>query len=292
MNNEQEVLYQNQYQNTLTLLCQQEKSKLESRVTHKDCQGEKVVAADQVGEFPLHEKETRFADTDYEDIALKKRWIVPTLKNGSVLLDTLDLLKSSADPTSAIVSAGHKAVKRMIDEVIMRDFYGNNRTGKTGETLTPFDSNNIIGPTEESGDILRKINAVLKKMQDAEVDTDYDEVTMVVNGLAVKQLRESGVYMSADFMNDKVLSEKVRLPDYSGVTFVKMGKVPSYQSGGDTIYKLPVFVKSGVQLGRWGIQKVRVQEESTKQYIPSIFLEACYGATRLEECKCHSIEIK
>ncbi len=293
MNNEQEVLYQNQYLDTLTLLCQQKQSKLESRVTTKDCEGEKAVVADQVGEFPLNEKNTRFADTEYEDISLKRRWITPILKNGTVLLDTLDLSKSTSNPTSSIVIAGHAAINRFKDNAILDGYYGNNRTGKTGETLTAFDSNNVISSTDEGGDIVKQINTVLEKMQDADVDTEYDEITMVVNGRAVKKLRESGIYMSADFMNDKVLSEKVKLPDYSGVTFVKMSKVPTYKDGSNnTIYKLPIFVKSGVQLGRWGIQKVRIGEESTKQYCPSIFMEAIFGACRTEEAKCYSIEMK
>ena len=84
MNNEQEVLYQKQYQDTLTLLCQQKVSKLESRVTTKQCQGEAAVVANQVGEFPLEEKTTRFANTNFEDISLKRRWITPILKNGTV----------------------------------------------------------------------------------------------------------------------------------------------------------------------------------------------------------------
>ena len=62
MNNEQEVLYQKQYLDTLTLLCQQKQSKLESRVETQDCTGEAAVVANQVGEFPLQEKETRFAE--------------------------------------------------------------------------------------------------------------------------------------------------------------------------------------------------------------------------------------
>jgi len=292
MNNEQEVLYEKQYLNTLTLLCQQKQSKLESRVTTQPCKGEAAVVANQVGEFPLSEKTTRFADTDYEDISLKRRWITPILKNGTVLLDTLDLLKSSADPTSAIVQAGHAAINRFKDEVILDGFYGVNKTGKYGEVSTSFGANNTIASTFASGDILKQINAVLEKMQDAEVDFDYDEISMVVNGPAVTKLRESGIYISNDFMNGKVLTEKVQLPDYCGVTFVRMGKVPSYISGDDKIYKLPIFVKSGVKFGNWGVQKVRVQEESTKQYCPSIFMEATYGATRTEEDKCYSIEIK
>lgn len=291
MNNEQEVLYQKQYLDTLTLLCQQKQSKLESRVETQDCTGEAAVVANQVGEFPLQEKETRFADTEYEDISLKRRWITPVLKNGTVLLDTLDLLKSSSDPTSAIVLAGHAAINRFKDDVIFNGYYGTNRTGKNGEVSTSFASGNVISSSAESGDIIKQINTVLQKMQDADVDLDYDEITMVVNGLAVKKLRESGIYMSADFMNGKVLSEKVQMPDYCGVTFVKMGKVPSYQDSG-TVYKLPIFAKSGVKFGRWGIQKVRVQEESTKQYCPSIFMEAIYGACRTEEAKCYSIEMK
>jgi hypothetical protein len=291
MNNEQEVLYQKQYLDTLTLLCQQRKSKLESRVETQNCTGEGAVVANQVGEFPLEEKETRFADTKYEDISLKRRWITPVLKNGTVLLDTLDLLKSSADPTSAIVQAGYAAINRFKDEIILSGYYGANRTGKNGENSTSFAGGNVITHSTESGDLLKQINTVLQKMQDAEVDLDYEEITMVVNGLAVKKLRESGIYISNDFMNGKVLSEKVQMPDYCGVTFVRMGKVPSYTDSG-TVYKLPIFAKSGVKFGNWGIQKIRVQEESTKQYCPSIFMEAVYGSCRTEECKCYSIEMK
>ena len=280
------------YGDMITLLSQQTESKLESCVTVKSgIRGKQAVAADQIGEFQFDTVQQRLEDTKLHDIVRDRRWYDFIMKRGAVPIDDLDQLRTTLDATTPIVRAGMAGINRAKDQEILRGYYGTNKTGENAETSKSFDANNIIAATYASGDILKQINRAIELMKAKEVDYDNEEIYMVVNSVAATKLREAGIYTSNLYMDSKVLPGKKLIP-YAGVNFVELQKVPTYTSGGDTIYKLPFFCKSGVGLGKWEDMKVRVGELQDKSYAWHVFMEFALGASRLEEAKCFSIEIK
>ena len=54
----------------------------------------------------------------------------------------------------------------------------------------------------------------------------------------------------------------------------------------------PVFIKSAVGLGIWQDLKIRLSERDDKNFLPYLYMEQFYSATRLDEKGCFSIEIK
>lgn len=286
-----EKTYTEAYGNLITLLAQQTQSKLESCVTvQSGIKGKAAVAADQIGKFLFTDVDTRLADTELQDINRDRRWYEPVIKRGCVPLDNIDVIKTSLDPKSQIVVAGMAGVNRAKDAAIISGYYGTNKTGEHGATSTTFDANNVIANNYGSGDIIKQLNHALSIFAANDVDIDAEEIYCVVNSVAAEKLRQAGIYISNDFMADKPLSGK-KLPSYAGINFVQYEAVPSYSDSG-TVYKLPIFAKSGVGLGKWEETKVRVGELPNKNYAWSVFMEFALGATRLEEAKCLSIEVK
>ena len=286
-----EKTYTEAYGNLITLLAQQTQSKLESCVTvQSGIKGKAAVAADQIGKFLFTDVDSRLADTELQDINRDRRWYEPVMNRGCVPLDNIDVIKTSLDPKSQIVVAGMAGVNRAKDAAIISGYYGVNKTGEHGATSTTFDSNNVIANNYGSGDIIKQLNHALSIFAANDVDIEAEEIYCVVNSVAAEKLRQAGIYISNDYMADKPLSGK-KLPSYAGINFVQYEAVPSYSDSG-TVYKLPIFAKSGVGLGKWEDTKVRVGELPNKNYAWSVFMEFALGATRLEEAKCLSIEVK
>lgn len=287
-----EVTYIQQYGTMISMLAQQTMSKLESVVTVKSgIKGKQAVAADQIGKFEFVDAKERLEDTPLFDIDRDRRWYEFIMKRGAVPLDDIDALKTNLDVKTPIVAAGLAGVNRAKDAEIIRGYYAANKTGQNGENITNFKPGNIIPHTYGGGDILKQLNRAIELFKAQDVDYDTEEVSCVVNSVAATKLREAGIYISSDYQNDKVLTGKKLVP-YAGINFVEYEAVTSYTSGGNTIYRLPIFCKSGVGLGKWQDVKVRIGELQAKSYAWHVFMQFALGASRLEESKCLSLEIK
>lgn len=279
------------YGDMITMLSQQTESKLESCVTVKSgIKGKQAVAADQIGEFQFVDAKQRLEDTPLFDIERDRRWYEFIMKKGGVPLDDIDLLRTTLEPQTPIVRAGMAGVNRAKDQEVLRGYYAANKTGENAEKTVNFKQDNIIASDFAGGDILKQINKGIERFKQQEVDFENEEVFMIINSVAGTKLREAGIYVNSEYMDNKVLTGK-KLTPYSGVTFVELEKVPFYTSGGKVIYKLPMFCKSGVGLGKWQDVKVRVGELQDKSYAWHIYMQFALGASRLEEAKCLSIEV-
>ena len=290
--NEIEKHYTVQYGNIITMLSQQTMSKLESCVIVKGgIRGRQAVAADQIGEFQFAPVKQRLEDTPLYDINRDRRWYEFLMQRGGVPLDDIDDLRTTLDVKSPIVTAGMAGVNRAKDQEILRGYYGPNKTGENGEKIVNFKPGNIIPFNFAGGDILKKLNRGIELFRQGEVDYENEEVYQVVNSVAATKLREAGVYVNILTMDQKPLTGK-KLTPYAGITFVELEKVPFYMDGGKRVFKLPLFCKSGVGLGKWQDTKIRVGELQGKSYAWHVFMQFALGATRLEEVKCLSNEVK
>lgn len=278
------------YGNIITMLSQQTQSKLESCVTvQSGIKGKSAVAADQIGKFLFTDVSDRITDTRLQDINRDRRWYRPTMKRGCVPIDSLDMIKTELDAKSQIVRAGMAGVNRAKDDTIIAAYYGTNYTGEDGSTATTFNANNVIASDYGDGDIIKQLNAGIKLFQKNDVDVETEEIFMVVNSVAGEKLRQAGIYINDTTMGKHVLAGKTLTP-YGPINFVQFENVPT-STDSSTIYKLPLFCKSGVGLGKWEDVKVRIGELANKNYAWHVFMEFALGATRLEEAKCLSIEL-
>lgn len=281
------------YGNMITMLSQQTQSMLESCVTVKPgIVGKQAVAADQIGRFQFVDAKERFEDTPLFDIQRERRWYEYIMKKGGVPLDDIDVLRTTLDPKTAIVQAGMAGVNRAKDKEILRGYYATNKIGELGEKTVDFKASNIIANDYASGDVLKQLNHAIELFKQQDVDYANEEVYCVVNSVMATKLREAGVYITNETMGGTVLTGKKLVP-YAGINFVELEDVPWRKEGSsDIIYSLPIFCKSGVGLGKWQDTKVRVGELQSKSYAWHIYMQFALGASRLEEAKCLSLEVK
>lgn len=273
------------YSNLVSLLAQQTTSKLEACVTVQGgLRGVTVTAANQLGKFSTKEREDRYEETHVVDIARDRRWFEPRMKSGAVLFDRFDEIKMEANPSEQVVQAIMAAYHRDIDQVIVEAFFGTNRTGRKAEKSTVFDANMIV--TGET-DIIKALNAGQERLQSKDVDLEQEEMFCLVPPAKETELKEAGVYISGDYQDGHVLAGK-KLAPYAGINFVRYNGLTPDSNGK---YKLPLFCKSGVALGKWEDVAVKVSERPDLSHARQFYAEYALGATRLEEAKCAAIEI-
>ena len=237
------------FANALQLLAQQTTSKLESCVTVKSgLKGVTVSPADQLGTFTTHTRSTRYEETPAVNISRDRRWYEPTMKNGAYIIDTFDSIKMELNPQEGIVKSMLSAYHRDIDATIMSAYFGSNKTGKAAASTASFTAGNIIAKTAASGDILGKINLAVAKLQANNVDIEQEEIYMVVPPAVETELKDAGFYVSNDYQDGKVLTGKTLTP-YAGVHFVRYNFAATTVDSA-SIYRCPIFCKSGVGLGK------------------------------------------
>lgn len=274
------------YSNLVSLLAQQTASKLEACVTVKGgLRGVTVTAANQLGKFSTKDREDRYEETHVVDVARDRRWFEPTMKSGAVLFDRFDEIKMEANPSDQVVQAIMAAYHRDIDAVIMGAYFAANKTGRKAEKSTAFGADmTVSGET----DIIHALNAATALLQGKDVDLEQEEVFCIVPPAVENMLKEAGVYISGDYQDGHVLAGK-KLAPYAGINFVRYNGLAKYGTSGK--YKLPVFCKSGVALGKWEDIVVKVSERPDLSHSRQFYAEYAIGATRLEEAKCAAIEI-
>lgn len=277
------------FANALQLLAQQTTSKLESCVTVKSgLKGVTVSPADQLGTFTTHTRSTRYEETPAVNISRDRRWYEPTMKNGAYIIDTFDSIKMELNPQEGIVKSMLSAYHRDIDATIMSAYFGSNKTGKAAASTASFTAGNIIAKTAASGDILGKINLAVAKLQANNVDIEQEEIYMVVPPAVETELKDAGFYVSNDYQDGKVLTGKTLTP-YAGVHFVRYNFAATTVDSA-SIYRCPIFCKSGVGLGKWEDFNVSVDKRPDLSNALQIYMEYAIGATRLEEAKCCAID--
>lgn len=273
------------YSNLVSLLAQQTASKLEACVTVQGgLRGVTVTAANQLGKFSTRLRTGRYEETHVVDIARDRRWFEPSLFDGAVLFDPYDEIRLEANPQDKVVQLIMARYHRDIDKVIMEAFFGTNKTGRKAEKTTVFDENMIV--TGET-DIIKALNAGQERLQSKDVDLEQEELFCVVPPAKETELKEAGVYISGDYQDGHVLAGK-KLAPYAGINFVRYNGLTPDSNGK---YKLPLFCKSGVSLGKWEDLKVKVSERNDISHDKQIYALYAIGATRLEEAKCAAIEI-
>lgn len=277
------------FANALQLLAQQTASKLESCVTVKSgLKGVTVSPADQLGTFTTNTRSTRYEETPAVNVSRERRWYEPTMKNGAYIIDTFDSIKMELNPQEGIVKSMLAAYHRDIDATIISAYFGSNKTGKAAASTASFTAGNIIAKTAASGDVLGKIDLAIAKLQANNVDIEQEEIYMVVPPSVEAELKNAGFYVSADYQDGKVLTGK-KLSPYAGVNFVRYNLAASTVDSA-SVYRCPIFCKSGVGLGKWEDFVVSVDKRADLSNATQIYMEYAIGATRLEEAKCAAID--
>lgn len=261
--------------------------------------GEKVQVVDFIGTVEFIERDTVYADTKLTELEHTSRWISGVEYDCAILVDRLDLLKMLYDPTSPYVDRMRDAAARKQDEIIMSKFFATAKTGKTGDTNTPFKSSNIVahGSTRMSVAKLRAMRKLIKKRH---LDLRTRKPYIAVTAEQIDDLLGEVAVGSSDYNSVKPLVDG-EVSQFMGFVFVPYedngtsagGKgIPTFvDTGPVTVRQLPVWVPDGMQYGSWEGLVVTINNRPDKNNIKQLHATFTGGATRLEEDKVFQLQV-
>lgn len=279
--------YRIQFATAFQLLLQQKMTKLRGHVRVGSYKGESASPVDQYGATEAKERTGRAVPREESNVPLDRRWMQPSFFDWSTIIDKFDTLQTISDPQNPLTQAAVAAMMRAIDKRINAAFWEDAKTGKRGETTTPFATATQVVPVNTGGTASRlnveKLKAAKKKLMAAEVDLTSDEIICIVNAEQHDALLGEVQIISSDFNGgDKPVLKDGIINRFLGINFVHYEGLTRV-GGNDYV---PIYAKSGVELGIWDDLKTSIDRRVDLEGNPmQISADMSIGATRLEEKK-------
>lgn len=285
-------LFTQQFASNVALLSQQKLSVFETCVTTGSYTGEQASPVNQVGSVEMRPVNGRFQPKERSDLGVDRRWVSPEDWDLALYVDTFDKLKMAVQLESGEVAAAVAARNRRKDFTILNGFFASAATGKNGATATTLPtstSTNVVsvsyGATTSNMSV-SKLKKAIELLMTNNVDLDNEEVYC---GLGPKQntaLMNDIEVIDGSFRGAQI-DGKGRLQSWNGIQF----RHSNYFSNGTddaagSSRALPLWCKSGVHLGVWQNDVVRIREAQELKGNPwELYCYQSFGATRVEEAK-------
>ena len=307
-----------QYSTNIMMLLQQQGSRLRNAVQNYSFQGKAASMAEQFGSVSPVRNQGRHSDTPLISTPQDKRWVYPNDYDWADLVDNQDRLRMLIDPTGPYTQAGVMAMGRAMDDEIIAGFFGANNTGENGTTSTgtlyAYNSNSqsvaaTTGAAAATGLNIAKLRAAKRKLLEAEVDVDNDQLFAVITAKQHDDLLNEAQAVSLDYNSRPVLVDG-KITQFMGFNFIHSERIPgganfntaintgitsadsdgSYVTG--TRWMVPVFAKSGLALGLWNDIQASVDRRADKRNSYQVYVTGTFGGARLEEKRCVLINCK
>lgn len=285
-------LYVNSFNTNLLMLAQQQKSRLRNLIMNGTQTGVGAAPVDQVGIIEMSEVVDRYAPVVRTDAVTDRRWVSPADFDLAQMVDNFDKLRMLNDPTSTYVQAAVAAANRKFDQLIINAAFATAKTGVNGGTNTTFPSGQVVsvikGSAAASGLTVAKLREAKRILMANEVDTDVDELTLVVTATDHDNLLGETQIISSEYNpTDRPVLQDGKIERFLGINFIHSEKITSAtddQSG--TSRQLPLFAKSGMYLGIWKEINSDISQRKDLKGLPwQIYTMMSANATRLEEKK-------
>ena len=275
-----------QYGTNVALLLQQKGSKLRDTVTIGSHVGKAAVPVEQIGAINAKVRAGRGSPVVFTDSPETRRWVEPIdYDTDAEIIDSADKLRMLIDPQSGYVTNAVYALGRKIDDAVIA---AATATAKIGENSTSgteaFDTNTYqvtgsIGGTN-SGLNVAKLRAARRKLQEAFVDLDQEQPTLVITARQHDDLLNEMQVVSSDFNPQPVLVDGM-VTRFMGFNIRVCQRLTF-----STTRRVLAYVKSGIHLGIWNDIRADVSERADLVGRPTqVYAMGTFGATRIEQGK-------
>lgn len=273
-------IYAKQYGTMVSMLAQQEGSRLRNTVTVKSGVVGEETYMDQLGAFDMSTRTTgsRLVATNPSVAAYYRRRIALTTYYAAKAIDKIDDVRSLADPTSAIARSGIAGGGRAIDDAIIAAARGTAYTGKVGGDSTVLPSSQKIA-AGSTGMTLAKWLSALEILNGNDVDPS-DERYLIIGSKQLSSLLNTTEIKSADYNTVKALVQG-QIDTFLGCKVIRSERLAKQST---TRYCL-LYTKSGMGLAIGRDIQSRITEESTLHFAKQLYFSMDIGASRLEEKK-------
>jgi hypothetical protein len=282
-----------QYSTNVSLLLQQDGSKLRNYVSAGSHVGKAASPVDQIGKIEVQTVTSRFAAMGRVDAPTDRRWVYPTDYDLPQLIDNFDMLRMISDPKSSYVQNAVKAFGRQMDRTILTAALGTAKTGETGSTSTVFATGNevdvAVGGANSKLNVA-KLRECRRLMMANHVDLDVEKPVIAITAADHDALLGEIQVVSRDFNGGVPVLQNGKISEFMGFSFVHCELTETVCAGTNEV-TLPVWVPSGLYLGMWNDVMSSVSTRNDLQGEPwQLYTKATIGATRLEENRVYAIE--
>lgn len=307
-----------QYSTNITMLLQQQGSRLRNTVMNYSFTGKAASMAEQFGSVNPVRNQSRHSDTPLISTPQDKRWVYPNDYDWADLIDQQDRLRMLIDPAGPYTQAGVMAMGRAMDDEIIAGLFGSNNTGENGTsatgTLYAYNSNSqsvaaTVGASAATGLNIAKLRAAKKILLQADVDVDNDQLFMAITAQQHDNLLNEAQAISLDYNTRPVLVDG-KISSFMGFNFIHSERIPgaanfntaintglsSADSDGSYVtgsrWMVPFWAKSGAALGMWNDVQASVDKRPDKRNSWQVYVTGTFGGARLEEKRCGIINCK
>lgn len=276
-----------QFAQNYLMLSQQKVSRLRNAVMLESGVSGKRFSRDQIGTTSARKRTTRHADTPRMDTPHRRRWANMYDYDWADLVDTLDKLKTIADPTNEYAQAASAAMGRAIDDEIINAAFATAITGEEAGGTEAWAGNVVAVNSWAYGSGSGNAGLTVSKVIEAKVMLDTGEVDpdeerfFACTGAQIGQLLATTEATSADYNTVKTLAEG-KIDTFCGFKFIRIERL---LLNGSSQRRCMAWSKSGLCLGIGAEPKTEIGPRADKNYATQVFTEMSIGATRMELAK-------
>ena len=278
------------YNDSLRLLSQQMPSRFRTCVMTGSQKGEGAAPVDQVAAAEGTQVTTRAQVKPVIETVHHRRWEYPKSYAWGDICDEIDKLKINIELTGAYTQTGNAAINREIDDEVIRAFFADAQTGRSGGDTTSFDSNNQVavgeGASGATGMNTDKLLAAREIILANNVDLDdpSNKLYCAISAAQERDLLEEVKVVNADYSGKAVLDGSgTHLREWFGISFILSERL---DVDGSSYRRNPFWAMSGMHLGVWqDVTGDIVQRPDLNLNPMHISVNSTFGATRVEEEK-------
>ena len=278
-----DTIYAKQYGTMVSMLAQQEGSRLRNSVTVKSGVVGEETYMDQIAAFVMLSRGSRLAATDPTLADYSRRRIALEDFYQAKAIDKLDDIRTLADPTSSIMRSGIAGAGRKLDDLIIAAANGTAYTGKVGGTSTALPGTQIV-VAGGTGLTLTKWLSALEILNKNDVDPS-DEKYIVIGSQQLTNLLNTTEIKSSDYNSIKALVQG-QVDSFLGCTVIRSERLTKVS----TTRQVLMYTKSGIGLAVGRDVISRIDELPTNHYAKQLYFCMAMGASRLEETKVVEID--
>ncbi len=286
-------LYTTQFSTILDLKLQQMGSKLRGFVTEGAHVGKMASPVQYINPTTAKAPNARYALLSPQSTSYERRWVFPSEREDTQLIDTFDQLQTIVDPKSQISTSQAMAFGRAIDDIIINAAFGTAQTGQDAASLSAETFNTALttgsppgyqigvqfGASANTGMTIAKLIEARRVFRHLHVDLDAEDVTLVIGSQQEADLLNLVQVVSTEF-NDRPVLVDGRVRRFLGFNIVVMERLPYTSSVRNCI----AFAKSGLYLGLWRDRYSRVDVRTDMSSQPfQLYTQMVMGATRLQK---------
>ena len=272
-------VYVQTYETYVRFLAQQGVTRLRPWVMERSVQSEGH-NWERLGTQEAEEKTGRLVDTPEQDYPWSRRKSIPVTYHTGDSTEQEDIVQMILDPNSNIAVAQGKAMKRAIDDELIKACTGDSRDGQGNAVTFPVAQTVGDGTSPITFDIITNVSEIF---MDNDIDPDEEKV-FIIPPSAARKLLQLTEATSGDYNAVRPLTSKGYIESWMGYSWIVSTRLPDASGGQDDSERFAIAMTRkaiGLQVNKdiWA----RIAEDPTKSFAWRVYCAASYGAIRVED---------